>query len=151
MENGILRGNKASMATLYLTPFSKDDPRLEHALPEVEPRIHFGLNCGAKSCPPIKTFTAANVDDELKLATEAYLENDDAIVIDKSSIHLSMLFKWYHSDFGSNKGDILQWIYDRMASKDKLEQMDEIFQRMGGKDNVKVKYITYDWGNNEKD
>ena len=47
------------MATLYLTPFGKDDPRLEHALSKVEPRIHFALNCGAKSCPPIKTFTSA--------------------------------------------------------------------------------------------
>ena len=57
------------MATLYLTPFGKDDPRLEHALEEVEPRIHFALNCGAKSCPPIKTFTNADIDNELKLAT----------------------------------------------------------------------------------
>ena len=57
------------MATLYLTPFGKDDPRLEHALEEVEPRIHFALNCGAKSCPPIKTFTSTDIDNELKLAT----------------------------------------------------------------------------------
>ena len=57
------------MATLYLTPFGKNDSRLEHALTEVEPRIHFALNCGAKSCPPIKTFTASDVDNELKLAT----------------------------------------------------------------------------------
>ena len=69
IENGILRGNKPSMATLYLTPFGKNDLRLEHALTEVEPRIHFALNCGAKSCPPIKTFTASDVDNELKLAT----------------------------------------------------------------------------------
>lgn len=27
------------------------------ALAEVEPRIHFALVCGAKSCPPIKTYS----------------------------------------------------------------------------------------------
>ena len=31
--------------------------RMKIILPEVEPRIHFALNCGAKSCPPIKTFS----------------------------------------------------------------------------------------------
>jgi len=141
------------MATLYLTPFGKDDPRLEHALGEVEPRIHFALNCGAKSCPPIKTFTASDVDNELKLATESYLENDDAIIIEseRDLVHLSMLFKWYHSDFGANKAGILQWIHDQFPENaEKLKQLDGLFDKIG-KDNVKIKNITYDWGHNEKD
>ena len=61
IENGILRANRGSMATLYVKPFSKNDPRLNLALPEAEPRIHFALNCGAASCPPIKTFSADEV------------------------------------------------------------------------------------------
>ena len=152
IENGILRGNRASMATLYLTPFSKSDPRLQHALPIVEPRIHFALNCGAKSCPPIKTFSAGDIENELKMATESFLENDDAIIIDEvdGTIHLSMLFKWYHNDFGETKGQILKWIYDQMASKEKLDQLNSIFDKIG-QENVKVKYITYDWGHNNKD
>ena len=62
IENGILRGNRASMATLYMRPFAatlEKDPRLKFAVKDpVEARIHFALNCGAKSCPPIKTFSA---------------------------------------------------------------------------------------------
>lgn len=27
------------------------------ALPDVEPLIHFALNCGTKGCPPIKSYT----------------------------------------------------------------------------------------------
>ena len=57
------------MATLYLTPFGKNDPKLSFALDSVEPRIHFALNCGAKSCPPIKTFTTEHVENELATAT----------------------------------------------------------------------------------
>ena len=49
------------MATLYMKPFGKSDPRLKLALDAAEPRIHFALNCGAKSCPPIKTFSADEV------------------------------------------------------------------------------------------
>ena len=131
IENGILRGNKPSMATLYLTPFGKNDPKLDHALAKVEPKIHFALNCGAKSCPPIKTFTSEDVDKELETATESYLENDDAIIIDndKGLVHLSMLFKWYHSDFGANIGEILQWIADHMGTylRIELKQISMIF------------------------
>ena len=77
MENGILRNNRRSMGTLYMRPFSSDDPRLELAIEPVDPRIHFALNCGAKSCPPIKTFSALEIDDQLDLATKAFLEVSD--------------------------------------------------------------------------
>ena len=87
------------------------------------------------------------------LIIESYLENDDAIMVesDKDLVHLSMLFKWYHSDFGSNKGEILQWIHDQFPeSAEKLKQLDGLFEKIG-KDNVKIKNVTYDWGHNEKD
>ena len=67
------------MATLYMKPFSSADPRMKIILPEVDPRIHFALNCGAKSCPPIKTFSGDQVQAQLNLAANAYLENDDAL------------------------------------------------------------------------
>uniref|UniRef100_A0A3Q3IP55 Uncharacterized protein n=1 Tax=Monopterus albus TaxID=43700 RepID=A0A3Q3IP55_MONAL len=56
IENGVLRGNRRGVAQLR-KPFSKTDPRLQVALPDAEPLIHFALNCGAKGCPPIKTYT----------------------------------------------------------------------------------------------
>lgn len=57
IENGVLRGNKKGVG-MIMRPFGKSDPRLKVALEEHEPLIHFGLVCGAKSCPPIKTYTA---------------------------------------------------------------------------------------------
>ena len=69
----------------------------------------------------------------------------------KDLVHLSMLFKLYHSDFGSNKGEILQWIHDQFPeSAEKLKQLDGLFEKIG-KDNVKIKNVTYDWGHNKKD
>ena len=50
-----------SFGTLYIRPFGEGDPRLSLALERAEPRIHFALNCGAKSCPPIKTYSADSV------------------------------------------------------------------------------------------
>lgn len=33
-------------------------PRLKVSLDSPEPRVHFALVCGAKSCPPIKTYSS---------------------------------------------------------------------------------------------
>ena len=43
---------------MFSRPFGKSDPRLAIALETPEPLIHFALVCGAKSCPPIKTYSA---------------------------------------------------------------------------------------------
>lgn len=43
---------------MFTRPFSKSDPRLKVALEVHEPLVHFALVCGAKSCPPIKTYTS---------------------------------------------------------------------------------------------
>ena len=37
--------------------FELTDPRSEVSLTEVDPRVHFALNCGALSCPPIRIYT----------------------------------------------------------------------------------------------
>ena len=44
----------------FLLPFLLLSPlRLKVALDAVDPRIHFALVCGAKSCPPIRTYSAS--------------------------------------------------------------------------------------------
>ena len=97
-------------------------------------------------------------------ATEAYLESEeDAVRVSSPettgekvpTIHLSMLFKWYAEDFGSNKKEILEWIHQNMAGDDtELSLKQQIAKMIGEKDvesiDYKIKYIPYDWGNNAK-
>ena len=40
----------------------------------MDPRIHFALVCGAKSCPPIKVYTPDSLEDGLDSATMAFCE-----------------------------------------------------------------------------
>ena len=149
IENGILRSNRSSMATLYTKPFSSSDPRMKIILPEVDPRIHFALNCGAKSCPPIKTFSGDQVQAQLNLATNAYLENDDALIVDveNNSVKLSKLFEWYEVDFGQTKTEVLEWVRDHLAEPDKRKRVEEVL----AKGDFSVSYLFYDWGNNSKE
>ena len=39
------------------------------AVDVIDFRIHFALNCGAKSCPPIAFYSYDKINDQLDLAT----------------------------------------------------------------------------------
>jgi len=66
IENGVLRSNRVSAVPLTRPPFGMEDPRLAIMLPQCDPRIHFALNCGANSCPPIAVYSM--VDEGIALA-----------------------------------------------------------------------------------
>ncbi|XP_055361013.1 uncharacterized protein zgc:152951 isoform X1 [Betta splendens] len=110
IENGVLRGNRKGVAQLR-RPFSKSDPRLQVALPDAEPLVHFALNCGAKGCPPIKTYTPQDIDSQLRTAAEAFLGNDSGCVVDceKREVRLSQIFKWYKADFGGTDEKLITY------------------------------------------
>lgn len=57
---------------MIFRPFGSDDPRLKVALETAEPLIHFALVCGAKSCPPIKTYSASGIMDQVCGFTQHY-------------------------------------------------------------------------------
>jgi ubiquitin C-terminal hydrolase len=85
------------------------------------------------------------------LATESFLENEESVRIDNETqtVHLSMLFKWYQSDFGQDKEDVLKWIFDHLPEdNEKKTSLGELLQNSDAE--INVKYITYDWGHNEK-
>lgn len=67
-------------------------------------RIHFALNCGAVSCPPIRFYSPNELNEQLDLATYSFLEKD--ILIVKNMLYCSRLFLWYYADFGCKKGII---------------------------------------------
>eukprot|EP00957_Ditylum_brightwellii_P016758 1261483-Ditylum_brightwellii.AAC.1 len=128
LENGILRGNKRPPYALS-APFSKGDPRLKLALPKVDPRIHFALNCGAKSCPPVKKFTVDAIEEELRIVALAFCEQSDNVIVDddKCELHLSTILNWYQSDFAESKSALPKAVvnYLRGDSKEKLQKMIE--------------------------
>ncbi|XP_077435221.1 uncharacterized protein LOC144060013 isoform X2 [Vanacampus margaritifer] len=145
IENGVLRGNRKGVAQLR-RPFSKTDPRLQVALKNVEPLIHFALNCGAKGCPPIKTYTPQDIDNQLRTAAEAFLEDDDACVVDtgKKEVRLSQIFKWYKADFGDTDEKLLKWVLKHMSDSPKKISLKGVIS--AGK--PKISYLPYDWSSN---
>ncbi|XP_017279413.1 uncharacterized protein zgc:152951 isoform X1 [Kryptolebias marmoratus] len=145
IENGVLRGNRKGVAQLR-RPFSNTDPRLQVALPDAEPLIHFALNCGAKGCPPIKAYTPEDIDSQLRTAAEAFLENDDGCVVNsgKGEVRLSQIFKWYKADFGGTDEKLLKWVLDHMGDSPKKSSLQGVLS--AGK--TKVSFLPYDWSSN---
>ena len=83
IEHGILRANMPHpySNTSLPTFFESDDIRSELSLKRehFDPRIHFILNCGASSCPPIKVLTMENLDAALSAAASGYLHSEVSV------------------------------------------------------------------------
>jgi Protein of unknown function, DUF547 len=100
IEHGLLRANARPpySARRVLRP---GDPRLAAAPASADPRIHFALNCGARSCPPARVYEANRLDDQLEGATRGYLEAECDFDRQNEAIALPGLIKLYRSDFGA--------------------------------------------------
>lgn len=107
LEHGILRGNTRHPYKIS-KQFGADDRRAEFALEEKDPRVHFALNCGAKSCPPVKKFTAEAINEELRISAMAFCEENSIIDSEKRQLHLSKILYWYMDDFG--KDVVFLWV-----------------------------------------
>ena len=68
-------------------------------------RIHFALNCAAKSCPPLwnRAYTAENLETSLEARAKAFINNPDFNSISAGKAVVSKIFDWYAADFGDLK------------------------------------------------
>lgn len=107
IEHGILRGNRRRVVPPW-PPLRRADPRLALAVEALDPRVHFALTCGARSCPPSGIYRAAVIDDQLELATRSFV-NEETTLDGDGRLVCSKLFKWYRSDFG-DEGTVARFL-----------------------------------------
>ena len=87
---------------------------------KLDSRIHFALNCGAKSCPPTRVYQLAQIEEQLNTAQRHFIENTS--IIRDNKIELSRLFLWYKGDFES-KSAILRLVQQNSSEDLKSEQI----------------------------
>ncbi|WP_256296593.1 DUF547 domain-containing protein [Haloarchaeobius salinus] len=104
VEHGILRGSRSGVGLGYLPRVRVDGFERRHRVDEPDPRIHFALNCGAASCPPVAVYTRDGVDDELDSATASYLGTECSYDAGATVVCVPKLFSWYRGDFGGKSG-----------------------------------------------
>jgi hypothetical protein len=101
IEHGILRGNRRRRWPPW-PAFGWRDRRQALALAP-DPRIHFAINCGARSCPLVSVYRPEAVDAQLDLAAASFV-NQETSIDARGRIACSRIFKWYRSDFDAAGG-----------------------------------------------
>ncbi|XP_023321826.1 uncharacterized protein LOC111696454 isoform X1 [Eurytemora carolleeae] len=99
MEHGVLRANKGHPSN-GAPQFSDTDIRSKCVVQILDPRIHFAINCGALSCPPIRIYTVDRLDDQLEIATTSFLSQE--VVVKTAGVEVSKLLLWYVKNFISS-------------------------------------------------
>ncbi len=96
-------------------------------------RIHFAVNCAAKSCPTLlnRAWTAGNLNSNFDKMAKAFINNSDFNQISKTNIKVSKIFDWYKVDFGN----LISYL-----NKYAETQIDS---------NAKIEYLEYNWSLNE--
>eukprot|EP00882_Tetradesmus_deserticola_P006685 GHRQ01007038.1.p1 GENE.GHRQ01007038.1~~GHRQ01007038.1.p1 ORF type:complete len:211 (+),score=102.29 GHRQ01007038.1:108-740(+) len=153
LENGILRGNRPAASSVGMLlklpflskgPFHGDDPRAKHVVQPLDPRIHFALVCGAKSCPPIKLYSAATLEEGLAAAAETFCASDVEVDVSAKKVRLSKIFSWYFPDFGADKAARLRFLLPHLpeGTRDRLGQL---LAADPAAKSISVKHKPYDW------
>jgi hypothetical protein len=118
IEHGILRRNANKLSLGYLKKWHTPKHIKKLMLKTIDPRIHFALNCGAKSCPPVLFFEAEKIDEQLDLATKGYL--DAECEFKEGKLHVPILFSWFRGDFGGKNGIYkFLWKYELVKKGEK--------------------------------
>ncbi|MBI2389634.1 MAG: DUF547 domain-containing protein [Deltaproteobacteria bacterium] len=102
IEHGLLRDNARPPYRL-VRPFASGDPRLAWRVP-LDPRVHFALNCGSVSCPPVRVYTGARLDQQLDAAERSFLGSETRVGDATRTIATSQLLEFYAADFGGREG-----------------------------------------------
>lgn len=104
IEHGILRGSTWKLSLGYIkNPFAPEF-ETKFRLGSTDPRIHFALNCGAMSCPPIAIYSAENFEEEIDKVAALFLNRVSNFNTEKNEVTTTALFTWFRGDFGGTSG-----------------------------------------------
>lgn len=107
VEHGILRRSKIKWSLGYLNKLFPSKLEKELRVQKLDYRLHFALNCGAKSCPPIAFYDPEKLNNQLDMATKTYLTGETKYNSSKNILYLPALMGWFRRDFGGKKKMIM--------------------------------------------
>ena len=118
IEHGILRKYRSKYSLGYLPQFFPPSIIKQLSVSKMDFRIHFALNCGAKSCPPIAFYDYEALEEQLETAARSFLGSETEIDEEKKLVRASKIMEWFKADFGGNQGirDILSKYLDNNLS-----------------------------------
>src|SRR6185295_18914753 len=95
-----------------------------------DPRIHFAINCAAKSCPPIRTepYAGSRISEQLDDQARKFLNGPNGVHLGKKGavlvLHVTKILDWFGKDFQSWWGVGPEGFVIRYVSSDKRKQIE---------------------------
>jgi thiol-disulfide isomerase/thioredoxin len=130
IEHGILRRSKIKWSLGHFNKLFPGKTEKVLRVDRLDYRLHFALNCGAKSCPPIAFYKSESINQQLDLATKAYLMGEVEYNKETNMVKLPALLSWFRRDFGGKKKIIELFRQLSILPRDR---------------NPKIEFKDYDW------
>ncbi len=140
IEHGLLRANTGPPRSPETPLLPAGDPRRQFVIEALDCRVHFALNCGARSCPPIRVYEADKLDAQLDRAAASFCSQEVVLLPDKETVEMSTLMLWYNGDFGKSETEILKRVGGFLPEGS--EARAAIAERA---EKLKLAFRPYDW------
>ena len=138
IEHGILRANSRP-PHIPLRQFGLWNRKRKYRLENCDPRIHFALVCGSRSCPPIQFYDADKIHEQLDEAARSFINSTEVLVFpEEHRVLLSEIFRWYQNDFGGRDG-VIEFLCRYLAAG----EMRSFLKEHGT--TLEFEYLFYDW------
>ena len=102
------------------------------AVDAVDFRIHFALNCGALSCPPVMPYLVESLDAQLDAMTRFYLAQQVRYDAVADTVAVPALLRWFSADFAGGSANAKRAILRRYGV-------------IPAGANPRITYAPYDW------
>ncbi|MEO9484098.1 MAG: DUF547 domain-containing protein [Ekhidna sp.] len=108
--------------------------------PTKDPRIHFALGCGARSCPFLydNAFYPDKLQEQLKFRASLIIDRPNYVYVDEQNkkVTLNKIFDWYSDQFNEAAGSLLQYV--------------NLYRFYKVPTDYKVEFQEYDWTLNDR-
>lgn len=110
-------------------------------------RIHFAINCAAKSCPPVasEAFVGSKLSAQLDAQARAFLNGPYGVRLvrdgEKLTLHVTKLLDWFGDDFEKWGGGKVPFLR-RYLPPEKQNLINQF-------EKVTIEYDDYDWSLND--
>jgi len=143
IEHGVLRCNKGHPKDEK--PMFEDEARKSLSLSFLDPRIHFALNCGATSCPPIRVYQKEKLDQQLNMAAKSFVNQEIEVIDDSGTkkVLLTKLLLWYKKDFGQNDNEVLDKLSEFIIDEQLWDNVNHVITNTVCAE--KILYRDYNW------
>ncbi|MES1211287.1 MAG: DUF547 domain-containing protein, partial [Acidobacteriota bacterium] len=135
---------KAKGGTMSLNDVENDKIRAGFQ----DPRIHFAINCAARSCPPIRPepFVGSRIDQQLDDQTRRFLNGPHGVRLEgdggRLTLKVTKILDWFEDDFDKWGGGQVPFLR-KYVSADKAKRID------AAKGKIKLDFDEYSWKLND--